>query len=60
MPSWTLCVLEAESLAPELSTLLNPWSDLSFILSYMRASFSVLLTVLGLHGHMVPMKQTNT
>lgn len=28
MSSWTLCVLEAESLAPELSTLLNPWSDL--------------------------------
>lgn len=60
MPLWTLCVLEAESLAPELSTLLNRWSDLRPILSYMRVSFSVLLTVLGLHGHMVPMKQTNT
>ena len=60
MPSWTLCVLEAEILAPELSILLNPWSDLRSILSYMRASFSVLLTVLGLHGHMVAMTKTNT
>lgn len=60
MPSWTLCVLEAESLAPELSALLHWWSDLRSILSYMRASFSVLLTGLGLHEHVVPMKQTNT
>lgn len=59
MPWWTLCILEVEvlrGLAPDLSTLLN----LRHILSYTRASFSVFLTMLNLHGLMVSMKQTNT
>lgn len=60
MPWWTLCVLEVESLAPKLSTLLNLWSDLRYILSYVRAGFSVFLTVLYLHGPLVSTKQTHT
>lgn len=44
MPSWTLCVLEAESLAPELSTLLNWWSDLSYISQFLCVAHSAGFT----------------